>query len=303
MAALLVAPVVPPSRNAVLGEVRRAEDTESALRAWGANFGALGVYRRPGGNRFVVRVSNERLAAATDANASLRWGNGVEIEGARASRAAVEATATYLRRRVGLRGEWTFAFYYDVQRDVTVLTSDAPGQYVDVLLTGVASPVEFRRGRYQEQWGDGVAGGVSFANVATHRTCTAGVLVVRDGARRILTAGHCGMLGDLVLLDQRYGGRIAERVPFGDRDAALIDCSCGADLESALTRGPVAGVTRFFVAQDVHTSGPISGEDGGPPHRLRRRDRLRRPVPERPARLPRWRSLGRRRLRHADLPP
>jgi hypothetical protein len=255
----------------VLAQVRQAEDTEAALRAWGADFGLIGVYRQHGASTFVVRVSQDRYTEAVSANAGIRWAGTVEIRAGRAGKKAVDATQKHLIRRVEGRTKSTFAFYYDVQRDVIMLTSDAPPQEIDALLLGVTSPVEYRRGRYREQDGSGkrsIIGGVALENITTHQRCTAGLVVIRDGARRILTAGHCGMLGDTLLLSEQYRGHIAERVPFGERDAALVACSCITELDGPVlggrSAGRVDGTTRFIAGQsDVYTHGSTTGELGG----------------------------------------
>jgi hypothetical protein len=256
----LVAIVTGPSSPAEpvsLAEVRQAEDTEAALRAWGADYDALGVYRASGASTFVVRVSAERFDDAIAANASLRWSVEVDVEAGLANRAAVDATREYLIRYAEGNTRSTSAFYYDVRRDVTVLTSDAPATEIKALLTRVPSPVEYRVGRYREQ-----NRSVTVQNALSGRSCTGGVTVVRDGKQRILTAGHCGMLGDPVLVAGRYQGRITERVPDRERDAALIECACDAEQQTFI--GRISGRTRFFAAQsDVHTAGATTGERGG----------------------------------------
>lgn len=105
--------------------------------------------------------------------------------------------------------KYAVVFAYDAKEDKIKVDTDAPASVTKSLLD--ANPgkiavhqtrIEVQRNRFDD-WSP-FSGGAAIVNATKNGNCTAGVSVknVYTGARKMMTAGHCGSVGNTFL--QRY---------------------------------------------------------------------------------------------------
>ncbi|WP_189145511.1 hypothetical protein [Streptomyces lacrimifluminis] len=105
-------------------------------------------------------------------------------------------------------GKYAFGFAYDAEQDKIKVDTDAPASVTQSLLDANPGKIRVHRTRFESQrsrfndWSP-FSGGASIVNqtIGPWAGCTAGVTVknVFTGARKMMTAGHCGKEGDVFL--------------------------------------------------------------------------------------------------------
>jgi hypothetical protein len=118
----------------------------------------------------------------------------------------IDAVAQVVKKRAWhpAAARYSYGFYYDAQRDTTVIKTDAPAEVMAPLLAQLPTAIEisyektpFKRDSRQSDpaphWG-----GASITDGATHN-CTSGFTVQNAfGTRYMVTAGHCFPFGAAV---------------------------------------------------------------------------------------------------------
>jgi hypothetical protein len=210
----------------------------------------------------------------------------VRVFPATASAQDVNAGLALLARQDWAPGvkRYSWDFYYDVQRDVTVVQTNAPVTLTTALRHLIKNPIDLQHSAYHQDKTRNndtfpFYGGAGIVDTTTREQCTAGFATKNQlGDVLLMTAGHCGNPGDkfrVVGTATRTGtttvGIGFEKLTYPTYDSMAIICATqqcsglyvGRVWISASTSEPVKGAATPVVGQDNwFTSGSVTNYRG-----------------------------------------
>jgi len=264
-----------------------------AVQSWAKAQGSTGIFWDSGSRAFVARVPNSQMAAArTSLARTSAWQAAgmtlpVRTLPATASAKDVNAGLALLARQDWAPGvkKYSWSFYYDVQRDVTVVQTNAPAALTEPLLRLIKAPIDLQHSAFNQDAtrNNDVSpfyGGAGIVDTSTNEQCTAGFAVSNElGDIMLLTAGHCGNVGDKfrVLGTATQSGTTPVGIgfikgPYPTYDSMAILCQvntcantyAGRLWISGTQSEPVKGESRPAVGEsDWFTSGSVTNYHGG----------------------------------------
>lgn len=260
------------------------------VTAWADAHNATGTFWDPAAHTFVVRVPDTPSGGTRAVDAAARQdaalaglSNPVTVRPAAASEQDIDVDLKILADQAWTAGvrDYTWSFFYDVQRDVIVIQTLAPSAVTDPLRALLHSPIDLQHAGFDQHAtrNDDVPpfyGGAGVRNEQSSEQCTTG-FAVQDQFDEVYltTAGHCGDVGDRIntLGTMSHAGIIVgfilRKLPFPLYDSALIFCSCTPTYAariwtSGTTHEAIGGTATPVVGQNNwFTSGSVSNYHGG----------------------------------------
>ncbi|MEU1557661.1 hypothetical protein ABZ517_33870 [Streptomyces scabiei] len=173
---------------------------------------ALGV-SGASSQQVVALPAGTSAAEKNELSAEIPAGTDVTVKISQFTKDALDKTSKTLSARKwhADADKYDVGFSYDAKQDKLVVNTDAPASVTQSLLDANPGKIVINRARFELQQNrfsdyNPYSGGAAIVNITrgSWAGCTAGVAVknVFTGARRMMTAGHCGNFGDVFL--QRY---------------------------------------------------------------------------------------------------
>ena len=263
-AALVPGPAVAADPAATVFDAAGVEPGVS-LDASARASGAIGAYYDAASASYVVVYpagAQPAVAASLQSNLEIR------SREASATIAEIDSIAADLVAVAGSLGKGqAFGFYYDMPRDVTVISSSAPRSLFDAVLARYPGRIALEQVAASSRLSRDAdpaphRGGSSIVNAQQTRLCSSGFSVHRaaDGKDYMLTAGHCFSNGQAVFgADGVAWGTVQWRAQFPAKDMEMIG---GKTYRGQIYGGNGTGTARNVVGAGDGTIGSTYCQSG-----------------------------------------
>jgi hypothetical protein len=215
----------------------------SQIDDYATKTGGLGVYYDQGTGKYVIRMP--RTAKAQAARSVKIAGAETGVQPSRTTKAELTSIRSVLEGRQwkAEAKKYSYAFYYDAQRDAMSVTTNAPAATMQPLLAkyGPVLQTKYSDVSRDSRQSDPAPhrGGASITNGSS--VCTSG-FTITSTARYMVTAGHCFSLGQRVSSTGggQLWGTVRNRPSFPYYDFEAIG---GSTYGSVIYRGGATGTT------------------------------------------------------------